>query len=176
MPIHANRKRTQKRKFSSLFEIFSLICSDCSLIFSAFAFAWCEWALNCLSPGDGCVDGWVRAGRRCYLPVTDHISTWLTARLRCLSLESDLVSLNTAQEQVIVDRLMKVDFFIIRALKTFKAIFNSSSQLIIFVKMVVIAPMCRKLPFKVFKTGKNWYHVFNETIGPRLMPVMQLFH
>ena len=46
---HTERQRTRKRKFSLLFGNFSLISSDCSLIFFtfAFAFAQCEHALIC---------------------------------------------------------------------------------------------------------------------------------
>ena len=55
-PCHTDRKRKRKRKFSLMFEIFSLISFVGSLIFFAFAFAFvrCEWALTCESASFSC--------------------------------------------------------------------------------------------------------------------------
>ncbi len=65
-------------------------------------------SVNKYSKAKQCLHGWVQGGKRCYLPVINQLTSWLGARMNCLALEADLVSINTAQEQVIVNRIMEV--------------------------------------------------------------------
>ena len=65
-------------------------------------------SVNKHSKAQQCLHGWVQGGNRCYLPVINQLTSWLGARMNCLALEADLVSINTAQEQVIVNRIMEV--------------------------------------------------------------------
>lgn len=50
----------------------------------------------------------MQGGTRCYLPISSQPATWLAARMRCFTLDSDLISINTLQERVFVDSIMEV--------------------------------------------------------------------